>query len=158
MESGATMKSSTPKRVPSKYFRYGLGAVALVAVVANLYVWFGPGRGSSGQTALELPSYPVEQVLRGREYYQVNCATCHGEDGSGYAREGVPAPALNGSMHSWHHPDSQIAGFIRHGVGQMPAVGAAWSDAQINAVLSYIKQWWEPEQLAYQTASSRQNP
>lgn len=152
------MKYKKSGRSTGKYLRYGLAVIALIAVVANLYVWFGPRRDSPQQAALQLPSYPVEQVVQGRDYYQVNCASCHGEDGSGYARDGVPAPALNGSMHAWHHPDSQIAGFIRHGVGQMPAVGAAWSDAQIGAVLSYIKQWWEPEQLAYQTASSRQNP
>lgn len=54
--------------------------------------------------------------------------------------------------------DAQIAGFIRNGVGQMPAVGAGWTDEEIDAVLSYIKQWWEPEQLAAQTERSAQNP
>ncbi len=152
------MKKDQPKSFTGRHLRYGIAAIVLVGVVANLFVWFGPRRDSTAQAELKLPSYPVEQVVRGRDYYQANCSTCHGADGSGYAQDGVPAPALNGSMHAWHHPDAQIVGFIRNGVGQMPAVGAAWSDEQIDAVLSYIKQWWEPEQLAYQTAGSRQNP
>lgn len=149
------MKQTPNQRFIDKYFWHGLVALVLLGALVNLLIWFGPTRGTPSQAALELPSYPVEQVARGRDIYSANCATCHGADGAGYAQTAIPAPALNGSMHAWHHPDGQIAGFIRGGVGQMPAVGAAWSDEDIEAVLSYVKQWWEPEQLAYQTESSK---
>lgn len=143
------------KSFVERYFWHGIVAVFVIGGLANLLIWFFP-RQEGG--ALELPSYPVQQVAEGRDLYQANCSSCHGADGTGYAQTGVPAPALNGSMHAWHHPDAQIAGFLRNGVGQMPAVGADWTDEEIDATLSYIKQWWEPEQLAYQTDSSRQNP
>lgn len=138
-----------------KYFWHAIVAVVAVGVIANLLIWFLPRQEGE---VLELPSYSAEQVALGKTIYEANCASCHGVDGGGYAADGVPAPALNGSEHAWHHPDSQIAGFVRNGVGQMPAVGSDWTDEEVDATLSYIKQWWEPEQLAYQTDSSRQNP
>ena len=143
------------KSFVERYFWHGIVAVLVVGGLVNLLIWFLPRQEGE---ALELPSYPVQQVAEGRDLYQANCSSCHGADGTGYAQAGVPAPALNGSMHAWHHPDAQIAGFLRNGVGQMPAVGADWTDEEIDATLSYIKQWWEPEQLAYQTDSSSQNP
>lgn len=141
------------KRFIDKYFWHGLVAVFIIGGLANLFVWSLPR-----QETPELPSYPAAQVAAGQTIYDANCASCHGADGGGYAAEGVPAPALNGSMHAWHHPDAQIAGFIRYGIGQMPAVGADLTDEEVSALLAYVKQWWQPEQLAYQTESSRQNP
>ncbi|CAN5836984.1 hypothetical protein BH24DEI2_BH24DEI2_16370 [soil metagenome] len=145
-------KQPRSKRFIDKYFWHGIVAVVLVGALANLYIWFSPRETQ----ALELPSYPVEQVVQGRDIYQANCAACHGENQAGNAAANIPA--LDGSMHAWHHADAQIAGFIRGGVGAMPAVGADWSDTEVEAVLAYLKQAWEPEQLAYQTESSRQNP
>ena len=137
-----------------RYFWHGLIAIVVIGVSANLYIWFAPRKTES----LEPPSYPVEQVLQGKTLYQANCASCHGSDGAGYAQENIPAPPLNGTAHSWHHSDSQIASWIRGGLGQMPAIGAEWSDEEIKAVLAYIKQWWGPEELALQTENSRLNP
>ena len=146
------------KRFIDNYFWQVIAGLVVVGLGVNALVWFAPGREQEVSTVQELPSYPVEQVMQGRELYAANCATCHGANGAGYAQAGVPAPALNGTMHAWHHPDAQIAGFIRNGVRQMPAVGADWTDEEIDAVLSYVKQWWEPEQLAEQTERSAQSP
>ena len=139
-----------------RYFWHGLVTLIVLGVVVNGLVWFAPQNTQVQEVTL--PSYPVEQVIAGRDLFTANCASCHGAQGQGYARAGVPAPALNDEMHAWHHSDAQIASIIRQGQGQMPAVGASWSDEQISAVLAYIKQWWEPEQLAAQTQTSQQNP
>jgi len=145
-----------PKSFIQRYFWHGIILMVLLGIAANLYIWFAPSRKQA--TAVTLPSYPIEQVALGRDLYDANCATCHGAAGAGYAQETIPAPAINGTMHAWHHPDSKISGWLRSGVGQMPAVGATLTDDEIDALLSYIKQWWEPEQLAWQTEASRQNP
>ena len=147
-------KTPTRKtRFIDRYFWHLIAAAVLVAGAVNLLLWFSPG-ADTRQTGISLPSYPAAQVELGQRLYQANCATCHGVDGAGYAQAGIPAPALNGSMHSWHHTDQQISGWIRGGLGQMPAVGATWSDEEVEAVLAYIKQWWDPEQLAWQTEAS----
>lgn len=139
-----------------EHFRTILVSIVVVGVAASAAVWFWP-RGPEPQAdPSNLPSYPVEQVARGRDIFQADCATCHGSEGRGNPSAGVPA--LDGSMHAWHHPDGQIAGFLRHGIGDMPAVGSDWTDDEIQAVLAYVKQWWEPDQLAWQTTASRQNP
>jgi mono/diheme cytochrome c family protein len=146
-------------RFIDKYFWPGLIVVITVGLTANLLIWFWPNSEttSSSPNDIVLPSYPVEQVRRGRDLYAATCATCHGANGAGYAQATIPAPALNGSMHAWHHTDDQIRSWIRGGLGQMPAVGATWSDEDIDAVIAYVKQWWEPEQLAWQTATTQQN-
>jgi mono/diheme cytochrome c family protein len=147
---------TTPASFIDKHFRTILVSMLVVGGAASAFVWFWPRSPQAAAEAMTLPSYPVEQVALGRDIYQANCATCHGPQGEGNPTAGVPA--LNGSMHAWHHPDSQVAGFLRQGVGAMPPVGAEWSDEEIQAVLAYIKQWWEPDQLAWQTNASRQNP
>lgn len=147
--------SNNPKTFIETYFWPGIIAVVVLGGLANLIVWFWP---RNEMAVAQLPSYSAQQVVQGRDLCQANCSACHGAEGNGYAQAGTAAPALNGDEHAWHHPDSQIAGFIRHGVGQMPAVGPDWTNEDIDATLSYIKPWWEPEQLAYQTESSEQNP
>ena len=88
----------------------------------------------------------------GETIYSANCASCHGAEGEGYASI-QNAPALNGSEHSWHHPDEQIIGLIRQGGMQMPAVGADWSDKEVEAVLGYVKAWWTPQQRKAQAGT-----
>jgi len=102
----------------------GIVIVVMFAVYARL------GGGDAGP--LTYPTYTAEQIAQGEQYYQANCATCHGASGAGNPRAGVPA--LNGSMHAWHHPNSQIAAMIRRGGFMMPAVGPDGSDEQVIAV------------------------
>lgn len=90
-----------------------------------------------------------EVLALGETIYAANCAACHGAEGEGYASI-QNAPALNGSEHSWHHRDEQIISLIRQGGMVMPAVGAEWSDEEIEAVLSYVKAWWTPQQRDFQ--------
>ncbi len=130
------------------------GAIVAVGIAANLVVWLRPG-GEAAE-APTYTTYPEEVVAYGESIFRANCATCHGPGGQGDVAAGVPA--LDGSMHAWHHPDSQIAGFIREGVGRMPPVGPEWSQTDVTAVLAYVKRWWTPEQRAYQEQSSRMNP
>ena len=118
----------------------GVVIVVMFAVYARL------SGGDAGP--LTYPTYTAEQIAQGELYYQANCATCHGATGAGNSRAGIPA--LDGSMHAWHHPDSQIAAMIRQGGFMMPAVGPDWSDEQITAVTAYIKEWWTPQQRAAQ--------
>jgi len=118
--------------------------IITIGVIANLIIWFRPQQ----EPELTYQTYPAELIAQGEEIYRVNCAACHGPAGQGNPDNLIPA--LNGTMHAWHHGDGQIAGFLRQGVGRMPAIGAGWSDSEITAVLAYVKQWWQPDQRAFQ--------
>ncbi len=132
--------------------RFWLITTSLIcmAIVANLIIWLWPRQAPP----LTLPSYPATLISHGQEIYQLHCASCHGLSGEGMYQASIPA--LDASMHAWHHPDWQLKQFLRQGLGNMPAVARDWSDDEIHAVLAYIKQWWLPEQLEYQTLSSQQ--
>ena len=122
-----------------------LGAALLLAGV----LVFTTRASTQGE---ETSSVPSEVLALGKTIYSANCASCHGTEGEGYASI-QNAPALNGSEHSWHHPDEQIIGLIRQGGMQMPAVGADWSDEEVEAVLSYVKAWWTPQQRKAQAGT-----
>jgi cytochrome c oxidase subunit II len=73
----------------------------------------------------------------GRQEWQGVCATCHGMQGQGgYG----PAIASNTLLTQ----QSALAGILRKGVdtprpGAMPPVGKTWSEAQLAALVAYVK-------------------
>ncbi len=101
--------------------------------------------------------------LTGAEIYAENCASCHGADLSGEPgwpdwRQRKPdgrlaAPPHDESGHTWHHPDELLFRITKLGTAgamgdpnhqsDMPAFGEVLSDAEIAAVLSYIKSTWK---------------
>jgi mono/diheme cytochrome c family protein len=103
------------------------------------------------------------QVLAvGQQVYAQHCASCHGErlQGQPNWRERnsaglLPAPPHDASGHTWHHPDEVLFRITKHGVAKaaklpdypsaMPAYEAVLSDAEIVAVLSWIKSRWPRE-------------
>ncbi|MDZ7704626.1 MAG: cytochrome c [Trueperaceae bacterium] len=140
-------------RFIDQHFGKLIAVVLVVGGLINAVIWFAPNQ-SPQNTAATL-AVSSEVLERGEALYAQTCATCHGVRGQGYANAALPAPALNGSEHAWHHSDAQIEGWLRNGNRQMPAVARSWSDEEIDAVLSYIKAWWEPEQRAYQAGLSQ---
>jgi mono/diheme cytochrome c family protein len=67
----------------------------------------------------------------------------------------MPAPPHDATGHTWHHSDQLLFDITKHGVAKaaklkdydsaMPAFAGALSDAEIVAVLSWIKSQWPPE-------------
>lgn len=112
-----------------------------------------------------------EQVDRGRSLYDAQCARCHGKALEGQAdwrtplpNGRLPAPPHDASGHSWHHPDKILVGITKHGlkpyVGEdyesdMPAFASTLSDAQIAAVIAYIKSTWPERERQYQERLNR---
>lgn len=107
------------------------------------------------------PDDPV-QVARGEVIYRQHCASCHGARLEGEPDWRIrrpsgelPAPPHDASGHTWHHGDAQLFAMVKEGIAAfappgyktaMPAFGAVLSDADIRAVLAYIKSNW-PEDI-----------
>jgi mono/diheme cytochrome c family protein len=98
-------------------------------------------------------------VALGRKVYDMHCAACHGAQLQGQpnwrerdATGRLPAPPHDRTGHTWHHPDEVLFRITKHGVAKaanlkdyvsaMPAYEGVLGDAEIVAVLSYIKSTW----------------
>jgi mono/diheme cytochrome c family protein len=99
-----------------------------------------------------------EQLARGDELYDADCATCHGGATGGDIAD-IP-PRHNAEGHTWHHPDCELIEIIGNGMPRrpalpddaptMPAFRDRLSDEEIRAVLAHIKTWWTDEQRRFQ--------
>ena len=98
-------------------------------------------------------------VALGRKVYDAQCAACHGAQLQGQpnwrerdAAGRLPAPPHDAKGHTWHHPDEVLFRITKLGVAKaanlkdyvsaMPVYEGVLSDAEIVAVLSYIKSQW----------------
>lgn len=99
----------------------------------------------------------------GRKVYAQHCAACHGAQLQGQvpnwrerdAAGRLPAPPHDASGHTWHHPDEVLLRITKFGVAKaanlpdydsaMPAYEGVLTDAEIVAVLSWIKSQWPPD-------------
>lgn len=135
-------------------------ALGLAAVVATA-AWVSAGRDRPSRATLAL----------GQELYAMHCASCHGADLEGQPdwklplpSGRLPAPPHDASGHSWHHPDSLLHRIVKEGTAavvgggyetDMAGFGDQLDDAQIDAILSYIKSTWPRRERDHQRALSR---
>jgi len=112
------------------------------------------------------------QVAQGLRVYTANCASCHGVKLEGQpnwrdrlATGRLPAPPHDPSGHTWHHSDALLFSMTKNGMephappnynSDMPAFGDRLSDADIWAVLAYIKSTWPEETREAQAAVMRE--
>jgi mono/diheme cytochrome c family protein len=109
----------------------------------------------------------LQVVAAGELIYQAQCAACHGVQLEGQAnwrqrdQAGMlPAPPHDASGHTWHHADDLLFEITKYGPAvvindpdyrsNMPVFDKLLSDADIIAVLSYIKNSWPEEQRGWQ--------
>jgi mono/diheme cytochrome c family protein len=140
-----------------------LGAVTAVAVAGGLLAWVALPSGSADP-------FDARQVAFGAAVYDRACAGCHGRNLEGQPNwppiAGVrPAPPHDMTGHTWVHSDRLLFQTIRFGgsahpeegvLGAMPAF-AALSDAEIWAVLAFIKSRWPEDVIEGQTQFSRRH-
>ena len=145
--------------------------VALVIVVAVIVAWSmlrdaareipNPGRADASD---------AELVARGAEVYSQSCASCHGQNLEGQANWRVrkadgtlPAPPHDETGHTWHHSDDQLFEMTKWGTeavaggsykSDMRGFSDELDDAEIWAVLAYIKSQWPADIQAAQARRS----
>jgi mono/diheme cytochrome c family protein len=142
------------------------GVVGLAAIVTAAFFYFNEDRAGPASAFID----PSDQQLvsRGQIVYAAQCAACHGANLEGQPnwRERLPsgrlpAPPHDPTGHTWHHPDAVLIDIIEHGLvpgrtapagyeSDMPAYAQLLSDADIVAVLAYIKSTWPAEILELQ--------
>lgn len=129
-----------------------------------VYGVFRADRGGLPQCALSYPG-PGDRGPRPSLYLR-NCAECHGASLEGqpnWKRPGAngvyPAPPHNSDGHTWHHPDAVLLQIIADGgtmpASAMPAFAGQLTNAEIQAILAYIKTSWGPKELAFQAEATR---
>jgi mono/diheme cytochrome c family protein len=145
-------------------------AIALfVAAIGGAALLLGYGRPNPTSTAID-PGDPA-QVALGRRIYGEQCARCHGSNLEGQPDwqsrrpDGrLPAPPHDASGHTWHHPDGVLFRITRDGTAavigggyesDMPGFGGVLSDAEIRAVLAFIKSTWPDRERGFQESQSR---
>jgi mono/diheme cytochrome c family protein len=103
----------------------------------------------------------------------MHCASCHGarlEGQPNWRERGadglLPAPPHDASGHTWHHQDDVLFRITKYGVAKManmkdyrsamPAYEGVLTDAEIIAVLSWIKSQWPADIRTQQEQVNRQ--
>jgi S-disulfanyl-L-cysteine oxidoreductase SoxD len=126
-----------------------------LAVVLALAMLYTATRGKP----VRLLADDADAMALGAKVYTTQCASCHGAKLEGQANwrargaDGVlPAPPHDASGHTWHHPDDVLFRITKYGVAKaanipdyrsaMPAFEGVLTDAEIIAVLSWIKAQW----------------
>lgn len=107
----------------------------------------------------------AEEIALGQEVYTANCASCHGRDLEGQPdwkrrleNGRMPAPPHNETGHTWHHADSQLFTITKFGLravvedyeSDMPAFQGVLTDAEIRAVIGFIKSTWPDRKRDFQ--------
>ncbi len=155
---GTGPKGTGPRRRRALILAVALGAVLIIAVGGYVIGRFAdaPGPEANGAARLAL----------GKLVYDAECAACHGANLEGqpnwrrHLPSGeLPAPPHDASGHTWHHPDPWLFDITKFGTlrfappGYKSTMGGfadVLSDAEIGAVLAYIKASWPPEIRARQ--------
>ena len=94
------------------------------------------------QTYANQPGGYAKADAPGQDVYLAHCAACHGVEGKGQKGR-VPALAGNGAVAAGG-PENVIRAVVgglapQNGLGPMPAVGAALSDAEVAGVADYVR-------------------
>jgi mono/diheme cytochrome c family protein len=147
-----------------------LGVVAGVAVVAGAGGFFMIQR--SPLHAYVIAADDPARNAAGETLYARHCASCHGSNLEGQpnwrqrlASGRLPAPPQDASGHSWHHPDRDLFGITKNGLGpyapagyesDMPAFGQSLNDDEIESILGFIKSRWPADIRARQQAINEQ--
>jgi mono/diheme cytochrome c family protein len=140
-----------------------------VAGLAAAVLWRWTGSGSEAEPRrIVMADTDLE---RGATLYAEHCAACHGRQLEGQrdwrsplASGRLPAPPHDASGHTWHHSDAVLFRIVKQGTAavvgggyesDMRGFGDVLTDAEIRAVLAYIKSTWPERERTYQENVSR---
>ena len=142
----------------------GIGLVVGGVILAVFAGWRYAGTASTAVASADI-------IAHGPQIYADQCAACHGADLEGQpdwrtplASGRLPAPPHDESGHTWHHSDEVLFRIVKEGTAaivgggyesDMPGFADVLNDAEIRAVLDYIKSTWPERERTYQLEVSR---
>lgn len=146
-------------------------AVILMLLAGAVFFYLA----SSREPAFYIDPTDSQAVSIGEKIYVQHCVACHGKklEGQPHWRTRLPngrlpAPPHDETGHTWHHADILLFDIVKHGLvpgrtappgheSDMPAYGSILSDAEIIAVLAYIKSTWPEEVREMQREASQRH-
>jgi mono/diheme cytochrome c family protein len=133
-----------------------LAAAALLAAAVGA-IWRAEPDGSVVRS---------QKIARGSEVYAEACASCHGANLEGQpdwrspGPDGrLPAPPHDEAGHTWHHSDRLLLDIMTRGTAavvggtyesNMPGFGDTYTEADLRAVLEWVKSRWPERERSYQ--------
>lgn len=144
------------------------GLLLAAVVVAALVLWRATGVASPEGAPV------TSTVEQGRRLYATYCAACHGPELRGEVGwksprpdGSYPAPPHDVTGHTWHHGDGVLFRIVKEGgalyatpstPSRMPAFGDQLCDAEVRAVIEFLKSSWGPDERAFQGKVSADAP
>lgn len=136
-------------------------ATVACLLAAGVLVFAACDRFGPKDDGIRLRPEDADVLALGKRVYEARCAACHGARLEGQPRwrerdslGRLPAPPHDASGHTWHHPEEVLFNITKYGVAKaanlkdydsaMPAFEGVLTDAEIVAVLSWIKSQWPP--------------
>jgi mono/diheme cytochrome c family protein len=124
--------------------------LVLPAVIAAATLW---------SCSADAEQFPVQitqaRAEQGRQLYLAQCASCHGTPDTPPPLPAAPPHTIEG--HTWHHADRDLFDWVLDRpplATQMPGFRGILTDAEVLAVLAYIKSTWPEDVRNRQTAFS----
>lgn len=133
-------------------------------------VLFALSAAGAAETAVASPL--AGEVQLGQDVYRQYCASCHGKAAEGALgwqkpdqKGELPAPPHNGDGHTWRHSDAELYEMIAEGWRDpfnktdrltMPAFEQVLKEDEINAVITYLRTLWTPEQQQFQLEKTQE--
>ena len=110
--------------------------LVMVLLAGTLLISVSQAAANSFQRAQVSPAKAKEA----KRLFKQRCAKCHGQDGAGN-NYGQIIGATNLTDPEWHQrvDDQRIINSIKHGRGQMPALGEKLTDEQITALMLHVR-------------------
>jgi mono/diheme cytochrome c family protein len=148
----------------------------LLIVLGGLVPWLPETAHAQAQTpppGRQADPDNTEHVALGQQVYASFCAGCHGANLEGQPNwqqrlplGNLPAPPHDETGHTWHHADQWLFEIVKYGGrhyappryrSAMPAYQDTLSDAEIWAVLAFLKSRWPAAIRARQEQLNKPN-
>ena len=130
------------------YFLIPAFAVVVVLSVVSIFIY----NSQEAFASSPFGTLDSDRLDRGRESYDKNCASCHGNDAVGDNRvinsngKRYQAPPLNGTAHAWHHSPVHLFSYVKNGspdkLSPMLGFQDQLKDEEIQEIFAYLYNMW----------------